>query len=278
MVLPIPKYQLLLILLIGLAQASFGQDFQENFLLNAWIDLKIDDAGSAIVKGKFKNYTDLEHLLSFQLKTERNGASGRANNTQRGSFVATPNEEMTLSTTEINIASEDNFSIVLKIFDQDKLVAIDSIKSNRKIKIAQKPKPKKETIVAETAATKPNEKTPQKPQIIETDIELSGLIIDDTRSKVARDFYEMFYKKWDSQSNANPSTILIRELPARGRNVRVGIEIDGTQVFQKNLQAREEILEILSDHAVHLVASHLQNNETLRRQLENDDQIGSGIF
>jgi len=110
------------------------------------------------------------------------------------------------------------------------------------------------------------------------ELEISGLIIDETRSKIGRDFYDLFYRKWQAPNGAESFSIILKEYPTRGRVARVGIEVNGKLVFQPVLQPREEILERRASQAVNVVSKYLLDQKQLNAELESQDQSGSGIF
>ena len=113
--------------------------------------------------------------------------------------------------------------------------------------------------------------------------EINGLVVDETITKVGRDFYEVFYSKWEApRSDASPGqrsyTIFIKELPQIGQGSLVSIYMDDTELFSQPVQPRYEVIEALAEYAVSLVSNYVANYESLVEQLGNEDQQGSGIF
>ena len=113
--------------------------------------------------------------------------------------------------------------------------------------------------------------------------EINGLVVDETITKVGRDFYEVFYSRWEPPpSEASPGemsyTIFIKELPMPGRGSQVSVLMDDTQLFTQPVQPRYDVIESLAEYAVSLVSNYVNNYEQMSRQLGNEDQRGSGIF
>ncbi len=109
--------------------------------------------------------------------------------------------------------------------------------------------------------------------------EINGLVVDETITKVGRDFYEVFYSKWEaSTSEASPGqlsyTIFIKELPQIGQGSLVSVYMDDTELFSQPVQPRYDVIEAVAEYAVALVS----NYEQMSQQLGNEDQQGSGIF
>ncbi|WP_319480858.1 CsgE family curli-type amyloid fiber assembly protein [uncultured Draconibacterium sp.] len=112
----------------------------------------------------------------------------------------------------------------------------------------------------------------------DAEIEIDGLLIDETKTKNGRDFYDYFYRDWSPPQNAKNYSIFVTERPYRLTTTMIEIRINETLVFQSFLQPRSDIVEMLAQQAVTRTALYLQNYEEIVKQLEGADQSGSGIF
>lgn len=112
----------------------------------------------------------------------------------------------------------------------------------------------------------------------DADLEIDGLLFDETKTKSGRDFYDLFYRDWEAPANAKNFSIFITEKPYRLTTTQIEIRINETLVFQSFLQPRADIVETLSQQAVARTQLYLQNYEAILKQLEGADQVGSGIF
>ncbi len=110
------------------------------------------------------------------------------------------------------------------------------------------------------------------------DIEIEGLVVDETQTKLGHDFYDLFYQKWDSPQLPNDFTIVITEKPIPSLGTQVSIKINDTEIFQNRLQSRYEQIEELAEYAVQLSLNYLQNYEEIQKELNGDEMKGSGIF
>lgn len=108
--------------------------------------------------------------------------------------------------------------------------------------------------------------------------EINGLVVDETITKVGRDFYEVFYSRWEAPLSEQSYTIFIKELPQPGRGSLVSIYMDETELFSQPVQPRYDVIEAVAEYAVSLVSNYVINYESLVEQLGNEDQQGSGIF
>lgn len=111
-----------------------------------------------------------------------------------------------------------------------------------------------------------------------SEIEIDGLIIDQTKTKAGRDFYELFYSNWVAPQQASDFTILITEEPGRGRSTLIAVTVNEQLVFKQFLQSRYEIIEQLMNGAVFAAAEKIQQLEEMKNQIEEGDQMGNGIF
>ncbi len=71
---------------------------------------------------------------------------------------------------------------------------------------------------------------------------ISGLVLDETRTKAGRDFYEMFYVQWTTIPLID-YTISIEEQPDRARGSFIKVFIDDSPVFFERLIPRMQEIE-----------------------------------
>ena len=112
----------------------------------------------------------------------------------------------------------------------------------------------------------------------EISVEIDGLIVDETLSKVGRDFYEAFYSKWAAPLDAKDYTIFIKESPPRMNRIMVSIYVNDDEVFSSYLAPREEIIDAYADYAVSETEEFLKQRENVSQTLDDPDMVGSGIY
>lgn len=121
-------------------------------------------------------------------------------------------------------------------------------------------------------------KTMKEKTINGADLELDGMLFDETKTKSGRDFYDFFYSQWEAPLEARNYSIYITEKPYRLTTTQIEIKINEIVVFVSFLQPRADIVEEMAQQAVAQTLMYLDNYEELMRQLEGDDQTGTGIF
>src|SRR5690554_5662444 len=112
----------------------------------------------------------------------------------------------------------------------------------------------------------------------DAELELDGMLFDETKTKSGKDFYDFFYSRWVAPPGAKNYSIFIREVPFRLMTTQIEVKINETTVFQSFLQPRADIVEQLAEYAVSQTQMYLANYEELMRQMEGEDQAGTGIY
>lgn len=131
-------------------------------------------------------------------------------------------------------------------------------------------------------------------QNILLETESNVLLLDDSRTKLGRDFYEFFYQQWLAvQSDTTvisrtafsdigeELTVTIDEQPAPGgigTSTIVSITINDFLIYQQFLQPRLEVIEMMAADALGAMTQYIQNYQEYQKQLGSEDQQGSGIF
>lgn len=111
-----------------------------------------------------------------------------------------------------------------------------------------------------------------------TDLEIDGLIVDETVTKAGRDFYQLFYSQWEAPPNARNFTIRISEKPSIGIATVVLVDINDSRVIETPLQPRYDIIESIAQQAARSIYDYLLNYEQIQQELSGEDLSGSGIY
>jgi curli production assembly/transport component CsgE len=109
-------------------------------------------------------------------------------------------------------------------------------------------------------------------------VELDGLIIDETISKIGRDFYTYFYDNWNISGNIKDYTLYITEKPMPGMGNMIIVKINYDEIFRNRISPRQEVIESLANYAIAQSKQYLMNYQAIKEQLEGDDMSGTGIY
>ena len=112
----------------------------------------------------------------------------------------------------------------------------------------------------------------------DVEMELDGLLVDLTKTKGGKDFYDLFYSSWEAPAGARNFTITISEKPYRLSTTFISVSINENVVYENVLQPRLDILEYMKDDAISATQMYLINYEEIMRELNGDDLSGSGIY
>ncbi|OCA68018.1 hypothetical protein BBI01_21290 [Chryseobacterium artocarpi] len=172
----------------------------------------------AVVINNTAVYKELNYLL---VSIKKGDGGNLSNNQQSGKFSVNPNEVKTLSEISVNLEPKDALKAFLYIRDEETrtLVAKDSLELNNDLF-------KKKAVRIEEDAV----------------YELKGLTIDETKTKVGKDFYDMFYLQYSQIPDKSISAVTISELPLRGTSGQINIQIDDKVIYSFMTNPGEDYL------------------------------------
>ena len=108
------------------------------------------------------------------------------------------------------------------------------------------------------------------------DIEIDGLIMDQTKTKMGHDFANNFTLSWESA--ATGYNIVIEEQADFRTGSWISIEVNGNLVFKAALRPNPDAIEDLVKEAVESLNDYLFNLSEVSKALEEEkDMKGSGI-
>ena len=102
--------------------------------------------------------------------------------------------------------------------------------------------------------------------------ESSGLVLDQTITKIGHDFYDQFYSRWEAPAGVNDFTVLIGEKPSRGNNAIITVTVNDEDLLEFPLQGKEELVLDAAQQAIEIAANSLQQSLNLSRQLEQGNK------
>ncbi|MFC6222054.1 CsgE family curli-type amyloid fiber assembly protein [Hymenobacter artigasi] len=102
--------------------------------------------------------------------------------------------------------------------------------------------------------------------------ESSGLIVDQTITKIGHDFYDQFFNRWEPPPGNDDFTITINERPARGNNAIVAISVNDDELLEFPLQAKYDLIEEAAQQAIEMATAFLLQAQNLSRQLEKGNK------
>jgi len=246
--------------------------------VKVWIDF-IEENDIVFVKALGINVSENSLDLNWELDIHKETVEGYFDKKLNGKISAQPYYPHIISETTIDLKKREYFVIIFKVFDlKNKLVTSDTLLSTEVDPSLVQPSPPEQPIAETVKTTKTAKRNLPKPRNNLDALEIDGLILDETRSKIGRDFYELFYNRWSPPAGAKDFLITIRELPGRGIGARVSIEVNENVVLFRFLQPRNELIEEEANLTISYLKQYLQKNENLKQDMEAGDTMGSGIY
>jgi len=202
--------------------------------------------GSIKITGVAENLTEIVQSLSYKLSVIKKNkvSNNQSNNAQEGLFTLEPNENKNLSTTQVNIGKQDEVIVLLLFYDSDKkLVGKD------RIVFGEEAKKKDEGVVPADG------------------FELSGIISDDTKTKVGKDFYDFYYYIYNDKKINSKKIVTVSEELSFARNTKIIISIENNTVYEFLAKPDEEFLTMVAEDSVYATYVYLKNLEKQNEQI-----------
>lgn len=179
------------------------------------------------------------HLLSLK----RNSNSQNYTKEDRfGEFTLLPNEKKIITSLKLNIEPDQELKVYLFIKNNEQLIAQDSVKINEIIDILKTT------------------------SLQEDDIEIKGLVVENVKTPIGKDFYDFFYQKYNRSGAKYSFVININEKPFMGgRGSLVSIEIGDDKIFEFQARPDEELLQKAADHVLILIENYSKNRNTFEK-------------
>ena len=237
-----------------------------------------------VVTGFALSQTTPEATLAYRLSVTKIGEASGGGTRQAGRFEPRGGVPDTLSSVRLECGPGEGARIELVLrdrrrvlhrhrfdFEADRFPAAGLLRDSLG---ASAYSPEDRALIAEVDAQAPDSLTADAPAV---ELEIDGLVVDETRTKPGRDFYGYFYRAFQAPAGVSDYGLTLREEPVRGRISRVAVLVDGVPVFRPLLQPRQDLLERIAEQAAQVVARHLQQRDQLD-QLADPDQAGDGLY
>lgn len=212
--------------LIFLLQFVFAQEsikFQPK--IEYIIQENIIELNSTVLNGG-EMISDLNYLFLIIKKGNQGNLS---NKKQEGKFVAKQNERIILSKTQMNFDLNDELKAYLFIRDEqeNKLLAKDSLIL------------KFDNLTINQSF---EDKVLNHIEFKDDEFIIRGLVSDQTKTKIGRDFFDLFYSNYNLMNTKFPFLIEIEELPAQGRNSKVNVKAEDKLIYEFMLNPNEDYM------------------------------------
>ena len=87
---------------------------------------------------------------------------------------------------------------------------------------------------------------------------VDGIVLDETRSKTGRDFYNAFYESWSKRDGVENSVVRIAEKPGPGLGSIVFVEVNYEEIFELRLRPGDQRTKQAGDIAAERTLNYLK--------------------
>ena len=232
----------LVILFLLIFQLSNGQYTNVEVVAKIKAE-KIDDIVS--VSAEAVNSTEVYKSLKYTFSVFRTDASNNVTkNNQEGRFTLEANEQKKLATTSIGIDESDKIVILLLVYEEETIVGKDRIAFNEVVK------KKKEEYVED-----------------DDGIELKGIVIEETKTKPGKDFYEFFYNSYTLNRINGSKIVGVYEKLSFGRSTIIQVKIEDRVIHEFLGKPDIEYLEQMSKTAIRRVYKYFKDLKKQKRDI-----------
>ncbi len=225
----------LFILFVCFVQVSVAQFTNTDVVAKIKVET-VDEVITAVATAT--NTTEVYKSLRYSLSVFRTDAQNNlTKNIQEERFTLEANETKELSSGTMSSRDPDKIIVLLLIYEDDKIVAKDRLAFNEEVK-----KPKK--VEEETS---------------DDGIELTGIVIEETKTKPGRDFYEYFYNSYTlNQINGN-KIVGVYETLSFGRTTILQVKVEDNVIHRFIGKPDLEYLEQMSKIAIRKVYKYFKD-------------------
>lgn len=257
------KFTVLIYFLLLTGINSFSQIY--NSEVEGKISLETNNEFIKITGSAF-NKTQISQSLRFVLSIIKTNPqnSNTSKNDQSGRFVLQAYEKVNLASTTLNTDQKVKIIILLLIYDLDeKIVGKDRIVLNEDPNAED---PNLKSIL---------EKNKEFKEIVNEDVDqsasdgivLTGIVLEDTKTKAGRDFYKYFYSAYMTNGIDSEKIITISETLALGVNTRIQVKIENTVLMEFFARPKDDFLKAMADTAIRKVYTYIQNLEKEKQMI-----------
>lgn len=110
------------------------------------------------------------------------------------------------------------------------------------------------------------------------EVEIDGLIIDQTQTRIGQEFYQNLVTFWEAPSGIKDYNILVTEMAGPFWGSWIGIEVNDVVVYRELLKPRSEEIEEAAKEGVESIKEYLYRLEEYEKEVSGKDMTGNGIY
>ncbi|MHC5202387.1 CsgE family curli-type amyloid fiber assembly protein [Myroides sp. LJL119] len=238
-------YLVLSVFVLLFSNQALGQII--NTKLQAKIDYQISDQ-LLIYRAKAINKTDQTQSILADLSAigSLDTLASQALSKQQERFVLEPLQEINLFNSSLEIQNKQRIIVLLLIYDVNQdLIAMDRVVINDN---------KTQADIQNDFIDELVEQQQSSDYVI---LKLQNIVIDQTKTKAGRDFYQLFYSQFLANNIKTNSVIKITEAMSMGSSTIVRLYVENNLVFEFFVKSQYDFIKQMSQAALARVQRYI---------------------
>ncbi|MBW1298620.1 curli production assembly/transport protein CsgE [Aquimarina litoralis] len=205
---------------------------------------RIDDI--IAINAEAANATEVYKSLKYTFSIFRTDSTNTVTkNNQEDRFTLEANEQKKLTSTSIGVDEKDKIIMLLLVYEEDKIVGKARIAFNEK----EQKKEKEEEYVEDDG------------------IVLKGIVIEETKTKPGKDFYDFFYNSYTLNSINGSKIVGVYEKLSFGRSTIIQVKIEDKVIHEFLGKPDIEYLEQMSKISIRRVYKYFKDLKKQKRDI-----------
>ena len=195
--------------------------------------------------------TELTESISYKLSLISTNlhTQNQSKNEQGGRQVVEAFQRVSLSSTQINTSPEDRLIVLLLLYDtNEKLIGTARYVINEN----------REEANIKALVVKQLESETEKDKQTAVNINFKGIVVDETKTKAGRDFYQLYYSNYLANQIDSEHIITLTESITLGNNTKITIKTNQSTIFEFFVRTQYDYLKSMSNTAITLTRRNLE--------------------
>lgn len=206
------------------------------------------------ITGTAYNKSQVTQNIRYELSVIKSNPqnTNQSKNAQNGREVLESMQKQQLSSTTINLTEEDRIILLLLIYDSnDNIIGKDRVAFNdtdEDIEVKEKlSEALEENIYQDDLGAESYD-----------GISLSGIVIEQTKTKAGRDFYQAFYSTYLANQINAKQIVTIHETLTMGSNTKIQIKVADEVVFEFFVRSHNDYIKSMADVSIRRVTMYFE--------------------
>lgn len=211
-----------------------------------------------------QNKTDITTSIDYKLSVIKNDVrNNQSTNNQNGSKVIESFQKINLSKVSVNTTPQERIIILLLIYDANKKIIGNSRYVYNDYKDQDSIKKELFNTFSQQKENTTKAITPSYEKI-----SFKGIVVDETKTKAGKDFYQLYYTNYLSQNINSEHIITITESITMGNNTKIAIQTGGNIIYEFFVQTKYDFLKSMSETTLRITIKYLEHLKLNQQRIQ----------